>query len=340
MKVVEISLLSTWPHCSQILTGFLMLSEGGGYRVSIKNEEIQKHNPQNMAIVMAEYHGKRIIYDMMDGYQNPEGMKKLLDDCDYYFKRSYSTQKNQVLGFDEYNKKIYPLGMNYMVSCKGNPYSKESLKSMLFKLRGDKPNSYFTSDKFACPVIYKEGLTKVIFFTRLWDGENTINNTRIEVIRQLKKEFGGKFMGGIRDSELARRLAPDIIVSKRQTERGRYLRMVQDSDICIGSTGLHDSIGWKTAEYVVMGKAIVCEELKYEVPGGFSPEKNYIPFSDAEGCVNAVEKLVNDPEYMYQMKLNNLMYYYQYLMPDRMIKRTLEIVDGRKSNTVNGATLL
>lgn len=317
-----------------------MLSDRGGYKIDIKKVDIQRYNPQNMAIVLVEYHGKRIIYDMMDGYQNPEGMKKLLDDCDYYFKRSYSTQKNQVLGFDEYNKKMYPLGMNYMVSCEGNPYSKESLKSMLFKLRGDKPNSYFTSDKFACPVIYKEGLTKVIFFTRLWDGENTINNTRIEVIRQLKKEFGGRFMGGIRDSELARRLAPDIIVSKRQTERGRYLRMVQDSDICIGSTGLHDSIGWKTAEYVVMGKAIVCEELKYEVPGGFSPEKNYIPFSDAEGCVNAVERLVNDPEYMYQMKLNNMMYYYQYLMPDRMIKRTLDIVENKENNTLNMETTL
>ena len=81
MKEVEISLLSTWPHCSQILTGFLMLSKRG-YKVSIKSEDFQKYNPQNMAIVMAEYHGKRVIYDMMDGYQNLEGMKKLLDDCD------------------------------------------------------------------------------------------------------------------------------------------------------------------------------------------------------------------------------------------------------------------
>lgn len=332
MKVVEISLLSTWSHCSQILTGFLMLSDRGGYKIDIKNVDIQRYNPQNMAIVLAEYHGKRIIYDMMDGYQNPEGMKKLLIDCDYYFKRSYSTQKNQAFGFDDYVEKMYPLGLNYMVSYKGNPYSKESLKGMLYVLRGDKPSSYFTSDKFYCPVIYKEKSANIIFFTRLWDGEDDINNTRIKIIRHLKKKLGDRFIGGIRDSELARKFSPDLIVSKRQTERGRYLRMVQDSDICIGSTGLHDSIGWKTAEYVVMGKAIVCEELKYEVPGGFSPEKNYIPFSDAEGCVNAVERLVNDPEYMYQMKLNNVMYYYQYLMPDRMIKRTLDIVDNKENN--------
>ena len=180
---------------------------------------------------------------------------------------------------------MYPLGMNYMVSCKGNPYSKESLKNMLFILRGDKINAYFTCDKFACPVIFKEGLTKIVFFTRLWENENNINSTRIEIIRRLKKEFGDRFIGGLYDSELARSLAPDIILSKRQTERGRYLRLVQDSDICIGSTGLHDSIAWKTAEYVAMGKAIVCEELQYEVPGNFLSEKNYIPFSGIDECI-------------------------------------------------------
>ena len=55
---------------------------GGGYKIDIKNVGIQRYNPQNMAIVLAEYHGKRIIYDMMEGYQNPEGMKELLIDCD------------------------------------------------------------------------------------------------------------------------------------------------------------------------------------------------------------------------------------------------------------------
>lgn len=264
---------------------------------------------------------------MMDGYQNPVEMEKLLDDCDLYFKRSYSTQMNQTLGFGNRIKKIYPLGMNYMVSCKGNPYSKENIQSMLFMLRGDKPNSYFTSDKFSCPVIYKEDLIRIIFYTRLWDGEDAINNTRIEIIRRLKKEFGDRFIGGIRDSELAHRIAPDIIVSKRQTERGRYLKLVHDSDVCIGTTGLHGSIGWKTAEYVAMGKAIVCEELQYEVPGDFLPGRNYIVFSNVEECVTAVEKLVNDSEYLYQMKLNNLWYYHQYLVPDRMIKRTLNIAD-------------
>ena len=88
-----------------------------------------------------------------------------------------------------------------------------------------------------------------------------------------------------------------------------------------------------------MGKAIVCEELRYEVPGDFLPMKNYLPFSNTEECIGAVEKLVNDPEYMYQMKLNNLMYYYQYLMPDRLVKRTLDIIDGMKNNEAKMSTL-
>lgn len=42
--------------------------------------------------------------------------------------------------------------------------------------------------------------------------------------------------------------------------------MVKESDICITTTGLHRSIGWKFAEYIAASKAIVTEKLNYS-PG-------------------------------------------------------------------------
>lgn len=39
------------------------------------------------------------------------------------------------------------------------------------------------------------------------------------------------------------------------------MRLMKQSRICIATTGLHDSIGWKFAEYVVAGRTIVIEPL-------------------------------------------------------------------------------
>lgn len=108
--------------------------------------------------------------------------------------------------------------------------------------------------------------------------------------------YGKQFVGGIRDSSIARLIAPDLIVSKQYSERSRYLKRLRNADICIGTTGLHDSIGWKTAE----------------------------------SCIDAVQRLLSNSDLVYQIKLNNLLYYYQYLKPDIMIKRTLDIVDANQ----------
>lgn len=133
---------------------------------------MKKFNPQNIAIVLVEYRGKKLVYDLMDGYQNIDEISKLLKECDFNFKRSYSSEKNKMILFQEELYKMYPLGMNYMVTCEGNLYAyEESFKRKILKLRGDKPNSYFTCDKFECPIIYKEKEFEITFLTRLWQEE-------------------------------------------------------------------------------------------------------------------------------------------------------------------------
>lgn len=332
MERISVNVVSTWEHCSQIVTGFCMLEKWGGYELRINcSKDMKKENPDNIAIVIVEYKGKIIIYDLMDGYQNISEISKFLKKSDFYFKRSYSNEKNKMIQCQDQLYKMYPLGMNYMITCKDNPYVKENLRSILFRLRGDKPKSYFTCDKFECPVVYKQkNNMEISFFTRLWEGKEfyNINNTRIEIIRKLKSMYGKQFIGGIRDSSVARLIAPDLIVSKQYSERSRYLKRLKNTDICIGTTGLHDSTGWKTAEYVALGKAIICEPLKYSVPGNFFVGENYLEFSTAEACIDAVQRMFSNPDFVYQMKLNNLLYYYQYLKPDIMIKRTLDIVDA------------
>lgn len=338
MKTVTINLVSSWNHCSQILTGFLSLEEKGLISVSIKKNKLIEEQTENLAAVIVDYDGIRIVYDVMDGYQNPQGMRYLLGNSDYYFKRSFSSKLNNELFDEEYNKKIHRLGMNYLVSCANNPYNSMSLRSVLFTLRGDKPNSYFINERFETTPVKKNGDFKILFLTRLWDhsidNAEKLNEQRINIIRMLKKTYRDSFIGGIRSSELAKELAPDLVVSKQFTERANYLKLLRVADVCIGTLGLHQSTGWKTAEYVASSKAIVNEELFYEVPGSFSNGINYLSFSDEQECCNNVERLLADPEYLFNMKVENNKYYKNWLRPDVLIQNTLNTVDNNSPTSV------
>ncbi|MDD6464305.1 MAG: glycosyltransferase family 1 protein, partial [Clostridiaceae bacterium] len=103
-----------------------------------------------------------------------------------------------------------------------------------------------------------------------------------------------------------------------------YLETMKGSDICIGSTGLHGSIGWKTGEYVAASRAIINEKFNYEVTGDFEIGKNYFDFDSVDGCMAHVEKLFSDPDLVYQIKVNNRNYYQNYLRPDVQAANSLK----------------
>lgn len=332
--LIDIKLLSNEAHLSQVLTGFCLLErEVKDYKITYtKTYERAGGVPPEQypgPFLLVNYHGKKIVYDLLDGYNMPEAIKYHLAHCDFYFKRSFSEQKNRELGLDA-AKKMYPLGFNYHVSCNRHPLDKPEWKEQVKRLCGIESNrwssTYFSYDKFEEIPQYKDEKFKVLFSTRLW-GEHALDEMRIEIIRALKANQDIQFIGGITESPLARSLAPDLVVSRDFTERRNYLALLHDSDICIASTGLHESIGWKTGEYVASAKAIVSEKLHYEVPGNFEKNSNYLEFHSADECVGAVQALVSDPQRMYEMKKANREYYLHYLRPDVLIKSTLDIVD-------------
>ena len=47
-----------------------------------------------------------------------------------------------------------------------------------------------------------------------------------------------------------------------------------------------------------------------------------------EECMTGISKLVDDPDLLLQMKVNNRQYYENYLRPDMLIKQVLKIVEA------------
>ena len=338
MEVIDIKLYSKEPHISQILTGFCLL-EGAG-RIRYKIKEADTSAKVQGAFVEAAYKGKKIVYDVSDGYQNTSAILELLKQCDFYFKRSFSQEKNKAFG-KWASDKMFPLGLNYHVSCHAHPldkpYWKERIKQFLGIEYNMYSNTYFTARRFEEKPKYKKERFKVLFATRLWEVDQSlaeqlneerqyINKMRINIIRALKEMQGIEFIGGISDNSFSRRTAPDLIMPEKMTNRKGYIKLLHTADICIGTMGLHESIGWKTGEYVAAAKAIVNEAFHYQIPGEFHEGKNYLAFTNETECIEGVRRLIADPDRLYRMRLANREYYDKYLRPDCLIGNTLEIV--------------
>lgn len=339
METIRFTIPSKVYHISQIATGFHVLKKQG-WPVEIIDRTRDRENPfYDLPVAMAEYRGKKILYDLWDGYQNPADMEKCLAWCDVYFKRSFSAEKNARL-FPQYQEKMFPLGFNYHVTYPASPVNEPKLKSLLKPLMGKAPEPYFVPKVFeGTPRRTQPKDVKILFQAQLWDHRDPdlspemaeecayINSTRIAIVRALKQTYGEQFFGGLRDSALAREMAPELIQPEKYTERRKYLKLVHSCDICIGTMGLHESIGWKTAEYIAAAKAIVNENFHYTVTGDFAEGKHYLAFATAEECIGAVRTLVESTDKRYEMQAANAEYYQNYLKPEVLVKRTLELVE-------------
>lgn len=336
MEKVTLYIESQVPHACQIITGLLRMKEQG-WPVELIDERNSGSVYCGIPLMRAEYRGQKLIYDVGDGYNVPKDMKIGLRDCDYYFKRSFSESYNQQL-MPEYAHKMYPLGFNYHVTHKKNPINEPLWKHLLKPLLGRAPDRYFVPEVFEGKAARISGQPKILFLTRLWEQEEglppevneervQINEMRIRMVKTLRERYGDSFVGGVNDMPLSRQLAPELIMPAEYTERKKYVQLLHESDICIGSMGLFESIGWKTGEYVAAAKAIVNERFHYTVTGDYREGQHYLPFETAEECLAAVQALVEDPEKLYAMKKANEEYYARYLKPEMLVMNSLKLVD-------------
>lgn len=341
------------PHVLQLYAGFIELQNKGIIDLKfIKKTSRTDTMPFVHACVNEKY---SVIYDEMDGYlwiedsvqKNLEYFKSNFH-VDYYFKRSF----NKELKLYSYkNRKIYPLGLNYNIqpdSGMFNLYNSLSEKtihvlksnSIVNKLTGKK--YYYSRDFESEPILPEEN--RILFLTRLWDPEETkllytrsfreqINQTRIESIQACKKEFGTLFTGGLYNENYARKYCKKLIAPAQYSDKSRFLQVVKSHSICIATSGLHKSIGWKMGEYVAASRAIVSEPLYYELPGSFLPDQNYVEFTNKEELIGQISFLLDNPETIRAMMIENYNYYNAYVQPAKRVLNSLLTMQEANTET-------
>ena len=148
----------------------------------------------------------------------------------------------------------------------------------------------------------------------------------------LKVEGGLYFIGNLQDETMADypkylKKYKEWILRKRISPR-KYLEGTQSS-LCVFNTPTVGMChGWKLAEYLCMGKAIISTPLTRVMPGEDLVHGRNIHFvNNPQELREAVCKLREDRNYRRQLELGARAYYEQYLAPEvvmgRIIKNSL-----------------
>lgn len=334
---------SNSPHLSQIYTGFALLHRAGEIELSQESRRLDHFDatrPQHLRdarrthLLVVINRGIRLYYDCHDSYEIDESAAGQVD-C--YFKRSYAQSGIP----DSVKSRVFPLGFNYeLYSDQIDSFEQQRLSSFRPQLNhpADKPRFRPTVEQMqALPNCRLE--RGLVFITRVWDPYDhpdrseekiadriRINETRVRCIELLRKEFGDCCLGGLVCTDYAERNYPHALLADNQVSaKKNYVELLKRYPVCVATTGLHGSIGWKMGEYVAFSRAIVSERLNYKVPGYFEPGQNFLEFDEPNQCVNAVHELLSNAGLRDDMMRKNYEYYFSYLRPDAMIRRTLDI---------------
>ena len=307
--------------------------------------------------------GKTLAFDIGDGYQDihsPEFFDDILSHTDYYFKTSYSSEFASRL---KYPDRFFRLGVIFRCSCEGNRFEKEMARYYLGK-RQYKSAAYYALNekKIQLSGDYRKFQASehfdsydLMMWTRLWKVGKTpasdiqkvypeltieqarekseyiynmlqqTNEERIRLVRILKSELGGRFIGGLADDEISRSEAPELITEDdRVMVRERYIETGKGNVVNLLSKGLHGCIGARYCESFAAGRAFLTDRLVYELPGELRDGRNYSEYSSPEDAAGKAVALLDDVELIHKLESNNTEYYNKYLRPDMLMHNALK----------------
>lgn len=193
---------------------------------------------------------------------------------------------------------------------------------------------------------YTEDTDYVFSLSTLWYDTNSINNTnafRISFVRACQKHFA-RFDGGFRyvDGENVVKQCPkyagyltelhDVIIHSRISMKA-YLERTKRSAIVFDTPSVSFCHGWKLAEYLCMGKAIISTKHFNALPndGKFNGKEISFIVNSAEEIDAAVKLLRDNPTLKANLKNTARSYFETYLSPTAVIKIILERLDRQQN---------
>ena len=280
---------------------------------------------------------------------NTEDVAKIFKDryewCDIYGMVNPTTE--QVAQYD----KLMAIGPEFGVtldSCfltiihclklflKGSKYSSISFKGYL--------RDYLYTNIRRRPIDVYEAVTEVVpnyifHASTLWYNKFAATDTNMyrgEFLKACKKA-GINIEGGLFyiNGESVLNEMPDYpkykeeykdFIYESRLSMDDYIRKTKESVVVFNTPSVCECHGWKLAEYLCMGKAIISTSLTREMPAPLEHGENVHFVDSIDEIYDAVIKINSDEIYRKKLEQGSRTYYEKWLAPEVVIQRLLEQV--------------
>lgn len=327
-------------HASKVLAGLYSLAAQGE---AVVEEVRHGFAPPHAAVLELEVSeterpSRRIAIDLLDRSDLIDS--EALAACHVYFKRNhYAPDLRRLVA---HVGKIRPWGLNF--PCRQNTQLRHwDFLNRVARAAARGPRSVhqavLEARQFAClpaatdfEASHSVPLAPIVVYqTRLWepheaepDDAEAINRLRVEVVRSLRRALGPAFFGGLIATPLARRQYQEDVVSPRQSRMAIYAAQSRRALIGVYTRGLHHSTAFKLAEYLAGSKVIVAEGLRNDTPVKLERNVHWVPFRDADECVQQCRLLLADPQRCTAMREAAAEHYRRYVEPAAHLRWTLD----------------
>ena len=269
----------------------------------------------------------KVVIDALDTstiYDQP------LEWCDVYGKVNYNLASLPL----ENQKKILAVGPSFGVKLWSFPRTIIFAISNYLKSRERLHNKkyFFTSysrqfKRLPLEVYeknYQIRTNYIYFISSLWEKEMHTNRSRALFIEACKGLNEIDFEGGFAPRSDHKTLGFSVLIAERIPPK-RYIRKIKKSFAVFNTPAVQGCHGWKLAEFLALGKAVISTGLNNVLPAPLENRKHlHFVSSTTEEIEKALKELLENTEYRKELERNSRHYFFEHLAPVKVIKKLLE----------------
>jgi len=250
--------------------------------------------------------------------------REALDWCDVYAKVNWDPTMSHVKLFA-----IGPsFGIQFLPLWRGGLWAVRSYFGGAFRLNRGREHfaEYWRQWRHRLPIgAYEPGTSEADYafsLSRLWKNEPKTNLARANFIRACRSSPGLRFEGGlVRRSDVSG--FDDVTVSTTLAYPD-YVARTRASLVVFNTPAVCGCLGWKLAEFLAFGKAIISTPLHRALP---APLQHGVHLHYVDGSVesirDALHVLRSKPDYRLALERAARDYYDAYLAPVAVVRRVL-----------------
>lgn len=170
----------------------------------------------------------------------------------------------------------------------------------------------------------KSSSNEVFSLNSIWKLENETNQKRALFINTCKSKDNLKFEGGFAARSNGDNLSFENLVYSKKIPLKIYLKKIKNSAFVFNTPAVVSCHGWKLAEFLALGKAIISTSHFNVMPSDLQNNIHVLYADDESQLLDKIDKLINNEDLKRNLEMGSRLYFDEYLAPEKVIKRLVE----------------